>query len=753
MQLNAPAHHLDQSNAGVGLRESLGAEQSGLGEPGLEFLHRDTLGHGPDLGDKFLVSVGPGFGAGSGAIRSAALVGIRGKEQVHGDIALLGEDDGGLGLDFPETLLRPLDPLVIEQIDFVQDDQVGAGDLVGKGALQIPAFGQLLGVGHHHRHIVPDPATDGFAPEIQLGVEGERDPRGFDHHAIGPDLLAQPLERVQKIIREFAADAAALDLDVGVSPASQQGPVDAQGPEFVGNQGHPNAGSHGLVQESPDQGRLARPQEARNDQGRDLSLGLLFGTLAHRAQRIEHSERGVIRGAIWMADYDYDLFVIGAGSGGVRASRLAASFGARVAVAEERFLGGTCVNVGCIPKKLLVYASAFREELGEAEEGYGWSVGEPAFDWPRLIENKNREIARLNGVYQGLLDGSGVESIEGRATVTGPNEVSIEGRTASARHILVATGSRAFRPPEIEGVEHAITSDEAFYLDALPERAVIVGGGYIAVEFAGIFRGMGADVSQLYRGPLFLRGFDDDLRKHLAGEMRARGIDLRFDSVPTRIEAGAGGVRATLNDGSQLEADQLLCATGRHPNSADLGLEAVGVECASGGAVVVDEYSRTTVPSIHAIGDVTDRINLTPVAIHEAICLANTLFNDRPMAPSHEAVPAAVFSQPPLGTVGLSEAEARASFSEVDIYRSVFRGLKQTLTASETRCLMKLVVDRASDRVLGLHMAGHEAGEIVQGFAVAVRAGLTKAQFDDTLPIHPTLAEEFVTLREPVTGS
>ncbi|MCS5635767.1 MAG: FAD-dependent oxidoreductase, partial [Myxococcota bacterium] len=303
-----------------------------------------------------------------------------------------------------------------------------------------------------------------------------------------------------------------------------------------------------------------------------------------------------------MAEYDYDLFVIGAGSGGVRASRLSASFGARVAVAEERFLGGTCVNVGCIPKKMLVYASSFREEAAEAEEGYGWSLSGLGFDWPRLIENKNREISRLNGVYQGLLDTAGVDSLEGRATLVGPNSVAIDGRRVSARHILVATGSRAHRPPEIEGIEHAITSDEAFYLDSLPGRVVIIGGGYIAVEFAGIFHGMGSSVCHLYRGPLFLRGFDDDLREHLADEMRTRGIDLRFESVPTRIERGAGGLRATLNDGSTVEADQVLCAAGRHPNSGDLGLEAVGVELAANGAVVVNAHSTTSVPSIHAIG-------------------------------------------------------------------------------------------------------------------------------------------------------
>ena len=451
-----------------------------------------------------------------------------------------------------------------------------------------------------------------------------------------------------------------------------------------------------------------------------------------------------------MSDYDYDLFVIGAGSGGVRASRVAASFGARVAVAEERFLGGTCVNVGCIPKKLLVYASAFREELDEATEGYGWSVGDVRFDWPTLIENKDREIERLNGVYARLLDGSGVERIEGRATLEGPHSVSVGDRVFTAEHILVATGSRAYRPPEIEGIEHAITSDEAFYLDTLPERILVMGGGYIAVEFAGIFARMGVDVCQLYRGPLFLRGFDDDLRNHLAREMEQTGIELCFNTVVTRVDSTDQGISATLEDGRILEADCLLAATGRTPYSEGLGLEKAGVKLAPNGAIEVDAYSCTSVPSIHAIGDVTDRINLTPVAIHEGICLANTLFGDRPMTPDHESVPAAVFSQPPIGTVGMTEAEARAAGFEIDIYRSEFRGLKQTLTSSQTRTLMKLVVDRKSDRVLGAHMAGHEAGEIIQALAVAVKAGLTKRQWDETLPIHPTLAEEFVTLREPV---
>ncbi len=452
-----------------------------------------------------------------------------------------------------------------------------------------------------------------------------------------------------------------------------------------------------------------------------------------------------------MAEFDYDLFVIGAGSGGVRASRLSASFGARVAVAEERFLGGTCVNVGCIPKKLLVYASAFREELEEAAAGYGWTVGDVRFDWSTLIASKNREIERLNGVYARLLDDAGVERFEGRATLVDPHTVAMGDRRFTARHILVATGSKPHRPREIEGVEHAITSDEAFYLKELPRRVLVVGGGYIAVEFAGIFHGLGSEVTQIYRGPVFLRGFDDDIRRHLAEEMRHKGIDLRFDRVPVSIESTTDGVRATLDSGEVVLADVLLCATGRHPNSRGIGLERIGVELGADGAIVVDEYSNSSLPSIHAIGDVTNRINLTPVALHEGICLANTLFNDTPMRPVHEAVPAAVFSQPPVGTVGLTESDARARFGEIDIYRSTFRALKHTLTGSRTRTLMKLVVDRKTQRVLGVHMVGHDASEIVQGFAVAVKAGLSKAQLDATIGIHPTAAEEFVTMRQPVT--
>ncbi len=452
-----------------------------------------------------------------------------------------------------------------------------------------------------------------------------------------------------------------------------------------------------------------------------------------------------------LSDHDYDLFVIGAGSGGVRCSRVAAEMGARVAVAEDRDMGGTCVNVGCIPKKLMVYASHLSEEIDEAVDGYGWSVGERSFDWPTFIANKDEEILRLNGIYSGLLDRAGVETRLGRATLVDRHTVEIGGERLTARYIVIATGSRPFIPPEIPGIEHGITSDEIFHLDAQPRRIAILGGGYIATEFACIMHGLGSEVVQLYRGPLFLRGFDDDIRTHLAEQMRGRGIDLRFDAHVDRSDRVEGGLRLTVSDGSVLESDAALVATGRTPNSANLGLETVGVETMEDGTIVVDEYSRTSIDNIYAIGDVTNRINLTPVALHEGICLANTLFANRPMKPSHENVPAAVFSQPPCGTVGLTEAEARARLGEVDVYRSTFRALKQTLTSSSQKSMMKLVVDRASDRVVGLHMVGPEAGEITQGFAVAIKAGLTKAQFDDTIGIHPTAAEEFVTMREPVT--
>jgi len=417
-----------------------------------------------------------------------------------------------------------------------------------------------------------------------------------------------------------------------------------------------------------------------------------------------------------------------------------------VAVAEERDLGGTCVNVGCIPKKLLVYASMFRAEFEDAA-GFGWTVGPRSADWATLIRNKDQEIARLNGVYARLLDDAGVERIEGHARIVDPHTVSVAGRTVTAEHILVATGSWPALP-DIPGIEHVITSNEAFHLESLPRRVLIVGGGYIAVEFAGIFHGLGARVTQLYRGPLFLRGFDDDVRAMLAEEMRRAGIDLHFDACPVRIEKrGDGRLRATLDDGTHHDADVILYATGRLPLTRDLGLVETKVDLDDNGAVLVDEYSRSSVPNIWAIGDVTDRINLTPVAIHEGMCLAATLFAGRPTKPVHENVPSAVFSQPPVGTVGLTEAEARRR-GEVDVYRSSFRELKHTLSGREERTMMKLVVDRESDRVLGAHMVGSHAGEIIQGIAIALRCGATKAQFDATIGIHPTSAEEFVTMRE-----
>jgi glutathione reductase (NADPH) len=451
-----------------------------------------------------------------------------------------------------------------------------------------------------------------------------------------------------------------------------------------------------------------------------------------------------------MSSYDYDLFVIGAGSGGVRASRMSAGFGARVAVAESSDMGGTCVNLGCIPKKLLVYASRFREDVELAQDGYGWTVGETRFDWATFIASKNREIGRLNGIYQDILDGAGVEVLHGRAHIVDRHTLEVAGQRYTSEYILVATGSRPWMPPEVEGIEHAISSDQAFHLPEQPRRLLVLGGGYIAVEFAGILHGLGSEVTQLYRGPLFLRGFDDDARQHLAGEMRKKGIDLRFDIVARRIEKAEGGLKVTLSDGASMEVDQVLAATGREPNVQGLGLEEIGVELGEAGEIRVDEYSRSSVDNVYAIGDVTDRINLTPVALHEGICVAHTLFGGQPMKPDHDNVPAAVFSQPPMGTVGLTETEARERYGDVDIYRSTFRALRETLTSSKAQTMMKLIVDRVSDRVVGLHMVGPEAGEITQGFAVAINAGLSKAQFDATIGIHPTAAEEFVTMREPV---
>ena len=446
-----------------------------------------------------------------------------------------------------------------------------------------------------------------------------------------------------------------------------------------------------------------------------------------------------------MDQYEYDLFTIGAGSGGVRASRMSASFGAKVAIAEERYLGGTCVNVGCIPKKLLVYASHYGEDFDDLA-GYGWSLGERHFDWARLIENKNREIHRLNGIYRNVLADAGVTLFEGHAEVIDPHTVSVEGKRITAKYILVAVGSWPM-VPGFPGSDLAITSNEAFYLKNLPARVIVVGGGYIGVEFAGIFHGLGAKTTQLYRGELFLRGFDEAIRKTLADEMRKRGIDLRFSADITKIEKVGATLKATLKDGSLLEAEQILYATGRGSKTPKLGLERAGVKLKDNGAVMVDEYSKSTTDSIYAIGDCTDRMMLTPVAIAEGMALAHTLFNHRPTKPSYLNVPTAVFSAPNCATVGMTEQEARARKIAIDIYQANFKPLKHTLTGRDERTMMKLVVDQATDRVLGCHMVGAEAGEIIQGMAIALNCGATKAQFDATIGIHPTAAEEFVTMR------
>ena len=449
-----------------------------------------------------------------------------------------------------------------------------------------------------------------------------------------------------------------------------------------------------------------------------------------------------------MAQYDYDLFTIGAGSGGVRASRMSASFGARVAVAEERYLGGTCVNVGCIPKKLLVYAAHYGEDFADAA-GFGWTVEDPRLDWTKLIANKDKEIKRLNGVYRTILGDSGVKILDGHAEILDPHTVTLDGKKMTAKYILVAVGGWPV-VPKLPGSEHAITSNEAFYLASLPKRVIIVGGGYIGVEFAGIFHGLGAHTIQLYRGKSFLRGFDDDIRTTLAAEMLKRGIDLRFEADIRRIDKDGEILHATLTDGSVVESEQILYATGRLPKTDNLGLENTGVELSEIGAVVVDEYSQSNVESIYAIGDCTDRMMLTPVAIAEGMAVANTLFNNEPTRPRYLNVPTAVFSAPNCGTVGLTEAEARERNFKVDIYRTFYKPLRHTLTGRDERTMMKLVVDQTTDKVLGCHMVGPDAGEIVQGLAIALNCGATKTQFDATIGIHPTAAEEFVTMRSKV---
>lgn len=451
-----------------------------------------------------------------------------------------------------------------------------------------------------------------------------------------------------------------------------------------------------------------------------------------------------------MAGFDFDLFVIGAGSGGVRAARMAAAAGARVGVAEERHLGGTCVNVGCVPKKLLSYAAHYGDDFEDAA-AYGWEVATPRFDWSKLIANKNHEIARLNGIYQRLLQDAGVQIFDARATLVDRHTLAVGDRKVTAARILVATGGRPSLPMQPGAREYGITSDEAFFLPELPRRALIAGGGFIAVEFAGIFRGLGAEVIQLYRGDLFLRGFDDDIRTTLAEEMAKRGIDLRFNTIIERIEkAGNGRLQATLTGGAVEEVDCVLYAIGRNPNTAGLGLEAAGVALDADGAIIVDATYRTSVDNIYALGDVTNRIQLTPVAIAEAMCLVDNLYRGQPGHLDYADIPVAVFSHPPVGTVGLTEAEGRAAFGQIDVYRTRFRPMRHTMTGRNETTMMKLVVDSATDRVLGCHIVGADAPEMVQAVAIALKCRATKAQFDATIGIHPTAAEELVTLRSKV---
>lgn len=444
--------------------------------------------------------------------------------------------------------------------------------------------------------------------------------------------------------------------------------------------------------------------------------------------------------------FDYDLFTIGAGSGGVRASRFAANFGAQVGIAEARYLGGTCVNVGCIPKKLFAYAAHYRDDFADARS-YGWTAPPATFDWATLVANKDREIARLNGVYEKVLTTAGVEIFRARATLVDPHTVSVAGRNITARHILIATGGWPVKP-DIPGAMLGFTSNEVFSRDTLPRRILIVGGGYIAVEFASIFHGLGVDTTLIYRGERLLKSFDADLGAFLGEQMQAKGIRLRLTQNIASIERGEP-LKITLADGSILESEAVMFATGRAPALDGLGLENTGVKLSDKGAVIVDENFQTSVPSLHAIGDVTDRVLLTPVALAEGMRVADHLFGNNSRSVSYDNIPTAVFSNPNVGTVGLSESQARGRGLDISIYKSRYTALKHTLTGSGEKVFMKLVVDKRSDRVLGVHMVGPDAGEIIQGFAVALNSGATKRQFDATIGIHPTTAEEFDTMREP----
>ncbi len=448
--------------------------------------------------------------------------------------------------------------------------------------------------------------------------------------------------------------------------------------------------------------------------------------------------------------FDVDLFVIGGGSGGVRAARIAATHGAKVMLAEEYRMGGTCVIRGCVPKKLMVYASQYHEHFADAA-GFGWTVGATTFDWPTFIAAKDKEIGRLEGIYGANLVKAGVEIVAQRATIAGPQAVRLaDGRVVTARHILIATGGRPSSDDTLPGRDLAISSNEVFHLPEQPKRIVIAGGGYIAVEFAGVFAGLGSEVTLVYRGSKILRGFDEDLRDHLMAEYRKKGIRLVMGEVFTDLTRTPGGIAVAFKNGqAPIEADQVLMAIGRKANTAGLGLDEAGVTLGAGGEIIVDEESRTSVPSIYAVGDVTDQVNLTPVAIREGHAFADTVFGGKRWTADHAIIPTAVFSEPEIGTVGLSEEQARLSGCALDIYKATFRPMKHTLSGRDTRMLMKLVVDGETDKVLGVHICGPDAGEMIQLAGIAVKMGATKADFDATMAVHPTAAEELVTMRTP----
>jgi glutathione reductase (NADPH) len=449
-----------------------------------------------------------------------------------------------------------------------------------------------------------------------------------------------------------------------------------------------------------------------------------------------------------MADHDVDLFVIGAGSGGVRAARIASGYGARVMIAEEFRVGGTCVIRGCVPKKLLVYASRFSADFEDAA-GYGWSVPEPTFHWPTLIANKDREIARLEAAYIATLERHKAELVKCRAVLEDAHTVRLStGARVRAETILIATGAAPYHGAQIEGLEHVISSNEAFHLRQLPKRILIQGGGYIAVEFAGIFAGLGSEVTLVYRGENILRGFDNDVREHLRGEMERRGIKIITKQTVAAIEKVGHGYDVELSDNEQIMADLVMFATGRKPNVHGLGLEAAGVKLGDTGGIAVDAYSKTTMANIYAVGDVTNRINLTPVAIREGHAFADSVFGKVPTKVDYTNVPTAVFSEPEIGVVGLTEAQAREQIAKVDIYKTSFRPMKATLSGRDTRIFMKLLVDGITGRVVGCHIAGPDAGDLIQVIGIAVKMGVTKADLDATMAVHPTAAEELVTMRE-----